>query len=237
MAKSPLIDWSPPEDHARAFRLVGEFMFHWASMESEINRGMRKLLGIGMIEGMIVTANTSLRDKTNILKTAVNHYCGGQTEWLQQANKTINSIGNLTPKRNLIAHTSFIPHENGGVEFFVIKAKSTFGVPDEIWSIEEFLRINHEVSQLEGRLKEISDHALKSKKAIKELSEGKPGNAFALLLRKGPSPSEDTPPLGLLDILPHLPPEPLGSVEAKAEKPPRKKPKTKPKAPRSKPKG
>lgn len=131
MAKSPLIDYSPPEEFARAFRLVGEFMFHWAHLESVLNTGIHKLLRLEGAEALIATANITVRDKISLFRTLITYY-NAAGDWLKAANKTLDRVSDLSGERNLVAHNMFSPHEDGGVEFFLVKAKGKFALPDTV---------------------------------------------------------------------------------------------------------
>ena len=144
----------------RAMRLIGEFMYFWAGLEAEINRGVHRLLGIRGVEGAIATANISVRDKLHILRTIVNYYGEGQSDWLSHANRTINAVGEEASARNTVAHNMFIPHKSGGVEFVVVKAKGKFGFPATIWSADTFKRHCDDMFDLEPKLEQIVSQAV-----------------------------------------------------------------------------
>lgn len=233
MAKSPLIDWSPPEEYARSYRLVGEFMFYWAALEAELNRGVRKLLGLEGTEGIIATANMQVRDKIHTLRTLVTYYASSDADALKAHNKTIDRIGDMAGQRNLVAHNIFAPHDDGGVEFFLIKAKGKFAAPETVWSIEDFLNKNHEMTQLAEALNGIVAATASHQRLIKAVMRNQRPmtNAFSAL-----STPDNVAPnlLNLLD-----PPPPVGphSANATPEKAPRKLRERKPKREKKKPQG
>jgi hypothetical protein len=149
-------DWKPSQNEfAYAFALIGEFMFHWAVLESEINRSIHQLLNLDGPTGYITTANMGLRDKLNLVRTLLHFYCNGSDAWVKDANKELDKIGAMSAHRNLVAHTLFGPHKGGGVSFMTIKAKGKFDLPEVIWKPEDFDAKQIEIARLKRRLERL----------------------------------------------------------------------------------
>jgi hypothetical protein len=227
MAKSGLIDFELIGKLDEAFRLVGEFMWTWASLEAELDRSVRRFLGLDSIDGYIATANISVRDKVSMTRTFVNTYSTQGTEWLADANRTINAIGDRSNDRNLIAHNQFSPAPNGGVSFFIVKAKGKFSLPEIVWSAAQFAEKRKQMGELGGSLKSIVASAAWGQKAAKPGAFMFHGNAFA---QREPSAG-----LALLNRI-ASPPLPLLASQDCPPAGPGIKPRTR-KAPRPKPKG
>lgn len=211
MTKSPLADWGPPEDYSRAFRLVGEFMFHWAALEAVLNRSLRDLLGLKGVEGIIAQSNMQLRDKIHTFRTLVSLY-NGTSDWAKAADKTIEKMVKLSGDRNVVAHNPFSPHENGGVEFYIYKAKGKFSIPEVVWGIEDFLRKAREMTDLEEEIKTITEQTIARRSVLKAMSA--PRNALLpmtnsehLALLLGQSPQAPELPGSLEPTLEPSPPE------------------------------
>lgn len=144
----------------KACQLVGEFMWHWASLEQEVNKSYRKLLRIKGINGYIAVANITLRDKISAIRTVV-HMAAAELSWWRAADKDLTAIATMNnERRNLVAHNAFMGHSSGGVEFLIIKAKGKLDIPDVVWTPEEFEQVFAEVERLRERLKETTSAVL-----------------------------------------------------------------------------
>lgn len=194
-----------------AFAQVGEFMFHWAYLEHGLNSAVQKLLRLGSMEGAIATANIQVRDKINIVKTAVNHRAAHtMPTWTADSVKVINRVSTLSEDRNLVAHNFFAPVEARGLHFYKVRAKSGLDFSGVIWSAEDLKR----------RVREMVSLAHKLSKIVEELEPVRPDTFNGFLQGLGGSQSNalaglrgpQTPPLG----------SPLGSPPATPERLPRK---------------
>lgn len=156
-----------PDDYDTAFWLVGRFMFQWALLESELNNGLEKLLGLAALEGTIVVANLQLRSKIHIAKTLI-HLCEAETAWGKAAVKDIGSIGDLADEwRNVVAHNIFGPDPNG-VKFLTVKAKGKLTFPGTVWTKDQFNEVGLKIGALRKRVEEIVDRASKLLGALRE---------------------------------------------------------------------
>lgn len=201
MPKSPLIEWSPPEDFSRAFRLVGEFLFWWSHLERDLNKSLHELLSLKGPEALIATATMSLRDKTTMFRALVNFYGVGQ-DWQATAREAIARVEKLSAERNVVAHNTFGPHDDGGVEFYLIKTKgSGLEMPELVWSIEDFLHKNSEMKRLGEDLVRLSKAASTHKRLIHILAR-RDREGVANALAPPVPPATGMSLLDLLDIFP-----------------------------------
>lgn len=209
MTDSKTDDWDSPA-YNEACRLVGRFIYHWALLESTLNSGVRKVLGLGVLEGAIVANNMQCRAKIHIIKTYVNLVGDGAEAWRKVAVKNLEAIASMSDKRNVVAHVPFGPHKGGGVDFITIKAKGKLAFPDMVWSKADFNRECHLMSDLAEAL----DQTIDKLSAIRSLVTAKSGatkegpsklahlNALIPLLQGNP----DCPPANL-ETDPQTPPE------------------------------
>lgn len=127
--------------------LVGTFLQEWAYLESALNLALENALKMDTLTFIIIRANIQLRDKIHIVKALINllplsealrsDYC-----------KTVEKIGDLSRKRNMMAHDAFGNSSKcDGVQFYVYKAKERLAIPETHWSIADFKR---EIQNLEG---------------------------------------------------------------------------------------
>lgn len=139
----------------RAYLAVGEFMAYFADMEFQLNLALRSLLNLGLLEASVITSNIDVRTKVYIVKTALNMRPITEGDWLKNARKELEAIVKVAEKRNILAHNSFTPREDG-VEFFYVKAKGTLSLPDEIWSYETFDSLYGEMHRLRDAIIEMT---------------------------------------------------------------------------------
>ena len=116
----------------QTYTLVGEFMASFAYLESELNRSVERLLGLGTLEGSIVTANIMFGAKANILLVAAQVKSAQGVAWTEAAVRDIEKVAKMGTQRNIIAHNMFGPDPNGRVRFLMTKAKNKLEVPDEL---------------------------------------------------------------------------------------------------------
>lgn len=148
----PAITNPTPEQFTRTFHLVGEFMFNWAHLESMLNRSVGKILHIdSVLNQVMLTANMSVREKLNVLRTALLLPVVKDSDEWKALNKLVDRIGDRNDDRNVVAHTSFGPHSKG-VTFYPIKAKREFAVPDLVWTTKEFAEKGEDMTLLTAEL-------------------------------------------------------------------------------------
>lgn len=126
------------EIYKEMYALVGEYLHHWATMESRLNDAIGKVLGLDSLQTAIVCSNINFFAKCHILKTAIEHQPLGLEH--DAFIKTISDLQNLSRQRNMVAHDVFFPNkEREKVKFYAVKAKGRFSLPLEEWSPETFV--------------------------------------------------------------------------------------------------
>lgn len=191
------LDSLHPSD--RSYLLVGKFLQRWALMEAQLREAIGKALGLDTLQTVVACANISLRDKINILKTAVNMSVGLTNDEKAKYTKALNSIANYSPVRNMIAHDMFWPTEDGkGVQFFVIRAKGKFEIPDMQWDQKKFNEEYRAIDSFKGELAEL----------VKRLGHAQLLEALASAMSDEPS-NLGFGRLRLQGLLNPPPPEPL----------------------------
>lgn len=152
MAEKVTQDTRKKYDHA--YKLVGQFMGIWASLESSVNDGVGKLLGMDTLEATIATANMQFRSKIHILKAVVHLRCG-LSEWGKAAIKDIEEADTLADTwRNIVAHNGFVPHGDG-VRFLIVRARGKLDFPKITRSHVDFLVVGKRLGDLAARIDEI----------------------------------------------------------------------------------
>jgi hypothetical protein len=142
------------ETYDQAYKLVGQFMSLWSILESSVNEGVGKLLGMDTLEATIATANMQFRSKIHILKAVVHLRCG-MSDWGKAAIKSIETAGTLADTwRNIVAHNAFVPHGDG-VKFLIVKAKGKLDFPETIRSETDFLIVGRNLGDLAKRIDDI----------------------------------------------------------------------------------
>jgi hypothetical protein len=155
----PLFSPDMTEDQ-KTFLAIGQFIYFFSSMEDQLNRSLRSLLGLGLLEGAIVTSNVDVRTKVYMILTAMNMRPMKEEEWLKEARSDLKAVVKLAERRNILAHNSFTGRD-GAVEFFYTKAKGTLSLPDEIWTFEAFDAHCVELDRLSVAIKAMTERVVK----------------------------------------------------------------------------
>jgi hypothetical protein len=128
-----------PDEKAwnKTYQSVGEFLFNWAALEGELKNALETALGLDIVSTAIVVANTQLRDKLNILKTAAHLY--NPKGKATAVTKILTEIGNYSTVRNMMAHDFFAPTDDGkAVQFYSTKAKGKLSFVPIVWEPKHF---------------------------------------------------------------------------------------------------
>jgi hypothetical protein len=80
-------------DLDRAQAHVGRFLWHWALLEGELRRALRRALNLSDLEVRIIASNVQLRAKIDIIRTVIN--ANGPTEAGQRSDNVLRKIANL----------------------------------------------------------------------------------------------------------------------------------------------
>jgi hypothetical protein len=154
-------------------------------MEAAMRAAMQTTLGLDTFQSAIVGSNTQLRDKIHILRTLV-AMLPFERETIERFDKTLVSIINASPNRNMMAHNAFAPSPDGrGVSFSVTKAKGgPLSFPETIWDITRFETEYAEIERLEAGVAAITD-AINQKHVIDTMRETARANPAALYYYSG----------------------------------------------------
>ena len=134
---------SEPTPEEKAFQAacqqVGEFLYHFALLEREIDEGIGKLLTLegGVID--IVTANMDFFRKLKVLFSA--EYAKAELPDAPRKklrNDTWEAITSLNNDRIMVAHYPFSPGKQSGVVFRKAVATKKLNVENVEWSDEKF---------------------------------------------------------------------------------------------------
>ncbi len=133
-----------PDEFDECFRKIGQYMFHWACIESALNRLITTAMKLGSTEGVIVCANMQVRDKLYIAETAIALQSKPET-WRAAAKKTIRGARTHSEDRNRVAHNFFAPEggKAGSIRFFIRKAKGKLEFPETVWTSKQYLEKLH----------------------------------------------------------------------------------------------
>jgi hypothetical protein len=123
---------------AIACELVGRFLFHFSHVEGGIDAAIAKLFDLKEDAADIITANMDMNRKLNIVQSMVDLQ-SKPPEWRSWATDLLNQIRGLnSPSRQIVAHSTFEPFENGSVRFKRTTAKETLKRDAPVWSTKKF---------------------------------------------------------------------------------------------------
>src|ERR1043165_1086264 len=138
-AKQPQPWPSAPLTLIDAHRLVGNFMHHWANLESALNGTIRRILKWANLAMAILSVNLTVAAKIYTARCAISAFGDKGTKWQKAAHRALIEIQELSQDQNVIAHTGFgVSRNKKAVDFYRIKATSQITVPDEIWTPDDF---------------------------------------------------------------------------------------------------
>lgn len=157
----------------RSYALVGRYLQCWAFMEGKLNDALGKVLGIEGLKLLVVVRNIQLRDKIHIVKCALTLQRIPTAE-VEQHQKLLERIGNLSKDRNMMAHDIFAGDaDSEGVRFIVAKAKKSIQLPDTVWKVEKFFSAYDEMHDIHLKLWDL-EKRLEAVQLEKLLSESAP---------------------------------------------------------------
>jgi hypothetical protein len=123
-----------------ACELVGRFLYHFAGVERRIDAAIAKLFELTDEAAAILTANIDFNRKLNLIETIVDEQASEKPKkWRSDATVLLNAIRRVnSPPRQIVAHSSFEPAENGSVRFTRTEAKGKLKRGEPIWTKETF---------------------------------------------------------------------------------------------------
>src|ERR1700730_15211985 len=123
----------------RCFALVGEFLQLWATMENALHDAIGTALEVEQTRLQILCENIEFSAKIYILRTLIDIAKAFPQRNKKSLQKELKALAEYSKLRNMIAHHQFEPHtDSKGVRFFVVKARGTFEIPQEIWAPSRF---------------------------------------------------------------------------------------------------
>ena len=153
----------------------------------------------------MVTANISLRDKINLVKTIIHVSIFQNPAEKPAFTKLLDAISTASSKRNMMAHDMFLAGDNGeGVRFFVVKAKGKLDFPDEIWSSERFKSEYENIEGFTEGLQTLVKRLGYAKLLGSLLLAQSRGQPIGLLAALSPPNDPSRPPLTLLGSDPQI---------------------------------
>jgi hypothetical protein len=119
-----------------ACELVGRFLYHFAGVEQRLDAAIAKLFELTDDAADILTANIDFSRKINLIETIVRVQALDKTvKWQSDATDLTNAIKGInSPHRQIAAHSSFEPAENGSVRFKRTKAKGKLQREEPVWT-------------------------------------------------------------------------------------------------------
>lgn len=119
-----------------ACELVGRFLYHFASVEQRLDAAIAKLFELTDDAADILTANIDFNRKINLIETIVRVQALDKTDkWQSDATNLVHAIRGInSPHRQVVAHSSFEPAENGSVRFKRTKATGKLQREEPIWT-------------------------------------------------------------------------------------------------------
>lgn len=180
----------PAMPAAECWRLVGQFMHHWALVEKGLDKAMGIALGLDTLQAEILAPNIAIGKKVAITMAAVS-LAVMTTKRIKHYRGVLSEIRNFAAqKRNIVAHYPFGPSDDGSsVEFLVVHAKDKLSFPDEVWDSKAWSDAFSRMKYFDEQMVNLCTH-LKEAEAIKPILE-----------RLHASPKQGTPSPEILGLL------------------------------------
>jgi hypothetical protein len=141
------------DDLKRACGQVGQFLYHFANFEYQVDLAIAKLLDLSPGASNLITGSVDFLKRFNFMRTAVLW----QTKADEQARveKTLNQVTKHNNDRQVVAHSRFEP-SGDGVKFTRVVARGgKVDIPDETWSQKDFDDKYSAMQELREQLVEI----------------------------------------------------------------------------------
>jgi len=159
--ETALIDTSlPPQAYARAYELVGQFLYHFSRLEEQLNIAVGQLFKLEEPATQIVTSNLDFSRKVSIVRSAVNEQNSSpDLEWLRTEIKdTFGAILAMNDQRLVVAHSAFEPGQTGGVQFRRATARNELRRVDPYWDEAKFAQDYETMKTLVQKLVMVPRH-------------------------------------------------------------------------------
>jgi len=117
-----MADFKSLDPETRAFALVGQFLHHWAAVESAMHECIQTAFKLTPVMNHIICANLAVYDKLAILRTVIFVSAFEEVE-KPKFSKLLRRVGRYSGHRNTIAHTAFQSDPSKtGVQFFTYQS-------------------------------------------------------------------------------------------------------------------
>jgi hypothetical protein len=129
-----------PHNYRRAHELVGQYMSQWSIIEAGLTNVIDAGCFMDAIFGAVVSANTAVRDKIAIARSAV-ALSLKHAQWQKMADYVLLKVSDASVDRNMIAHTMFDAPDDGdgdGAIFIRRFAKSGLKFEKTRWCEAKF---------------------------------------------------------------------------------------------------
>jgi hypothetical protein len=137
MSKNPDFKSFNPDE--KCWALVGYYMQRFAWMESALNDALSHALGLKKLQGLVVCANITLRDKVHIVRASLRLEPALKHSDREHFDRLLKKVADVLNERNTIAHCPFFPNKKkNGVMWMDIRAKGELKVPGMDWPESRF---------------------------------------------------------------------------------------------------
>ena len=126
-------------NQATSFQLVGRFLFEFALLETEVNKGIGKLFGLDDGRTSILAANIDFSRKVKILFSAES-YIGESPDKTRAelVKRTRSKVLELNTNRVMLAHSLFEARPGNKVMFYRVVADDKLNVSEIVWDHSNF---------------------------------------------------------------------------------------------------
>jgi hypothetical protein len=162
-----------------AFALVGEFMWHFAMLEDDLNTLVEQMMGLETMNGAILINHLDIAKKVNLA------ICGMQLQPIDQkaAIKDLNKIFGINENRKIVAHCVFGPIAGGGaVDFHRTTTNKKLSLDLVTWTKADFNAKFEQMTALRQRLVDLTNtvRMVQSELFSRWLESNPPGGSVPL---------------------------------------------------------
>jgi hypothetical protein len=137
-----------------AFALVGEFMWHFAMLEDDLNNLVEQMMGLETMNGAILINHLDIAKKVNLA------VCGMQLQPIDQkaAIKDLNKIFGINEDRKIVAHCLFGPTTEGeAVDFHRTTTNKKLSLDLVTWTKDDFRAKFERMTEVRNRLVDLTN--------------------------------------------------------------------------------
>jgi len=147
------------------FTPVGEFLWHFGILESELDALLARMMGLETMNALILAANIDLAKKINLA------ICGIDFQPVDRAEavKDLKKLFSINDDRKIVAHCFFGPSKKrNGIEFHRTTAHSKLKLMSIVWTKDEMQAKFADIRATRDRIKALTaaispDDSAKSK--------------------------------------------------------------------------